>query len=851
MADLMVLKTQEWLNQTYEGKIGYGDRIPENGFTGWTTINALIRAFQIELGITSTANNFGPSTIAKFNERFPNGIQQQAISDETESNIYGIIQGACWCKGYPTGAGEITRHFYSGTGSAINLLKTSAGSADKSSTVTLNVMKALLSMDQFKKVNGGDTTIRQVQQKLNNKYEDYIGLIPCDGVYGRQMNKALIVALQKLEGYSKEDATGNFGAGTKSKLPIIPSGGKLSEQKEKDFIELIRYALYCNGYEIDVVSNIWSTQLMDALLEFQGDMRIERLGLCEVNTWMALLVSTGNPDRDCNACDTAYNMLRAGRLDALKNTNVEVIARYIWGPSKELDPGELDKILEGGRFKFAPIYQEDGTPGVEHFTPTMAYNAARIAKIKAKSFKIPENSIIYFAVDFDALDTEIKNIVLPYFKILKDNLEGYKVGIYGTRNVCTQVMNAGYAETCFVSDLSTGYSGNMGFKMPKKWNFDQYNEISLPATGGNGYFAIDKVTYSGRYPVVTELAPEEILSGTIDDINFSGYYKGENHKFNGNRLKLHVTANGKNSDIHNNAYLIVSIKTDSPDQAAIKEIIVSLNGTIHSSDYLTIKPEFNYYFDCRVVCNGEQINNKNVNALVVIETKNCDEASLKSEIVNYVSENMGPASIKAIRSREQAADDTLSYNSIFEELSNRFKMKKSLIQTVAMWERACEGVDDPAADYAVENYYLYQEQVETWNNLSPAEQAIVPYPTPIIPSREDSSTGFGQIYAQTAIKARNWAANKNLISDRQYNYENWKERKEVWEKLKNNVQYNLETCALTLLWGAADIGYENINPYNYTQEQIRKILARYNGSGDKAEEYGEKNLKLYNIFDRY
>ena len=77
------------------------------------------------------------------------------------------------------------------------------------------------------------------------------------------------------------------------------------------------------------------------------------------------------------------------------------------------------------------------------------------------------------------------------------------------------------------------------------------------------------------------------------------------------------------------------------------------------------------------------------------------------------------------------------------------------------------------------------------------------------------------------------------------------ERKEVWEKLKNNVQYNLETCALTLLWGAADIGYENINPYNYTQEQIRKILARYNGSGDKAEEYGEKNLKLYNIFDRY
>ena len=169
ITDAMVLKTQQWLNKTYEGKTGYGSRIPESGFTGWTTIYALTRALQIELGITSTANNFGPSTISKFNARFPNGIQQQAISDETESNIYGIIQGACWCKGYSTGAGDITKHFYSGTGSAIKQLKSDAGCTDTGSTVTLNVMKALLSMDQFKKVNGGDTTIRQVQQKLKDR----------------------------------------------------------------------------------------------------------------------------------------------------------------------------------------------------------------------------------------------------------------------------------------------------------------------------------------------------------------------------------------------------------------------------------------------------------------------------------------------------------------------------------------------------------------------------------------------------------------------------------------------------------------------------------------------------------
>ena len=54
MADLMVLKTQQWLNKTYGGKTGYGSNINENGNTGWTTIYALTRALQIELGITST-----------------------------------------------------------------------------------------------------------------------------------------------------------------------------------------------------------------------------------------------------------------------------------------------------------------------------------------------------------------------------------------------------------------------------------------------------------------------------------------------------------------------------------------------------------------------------------------------------------------------------------------------------------------------------------------------------------------------------------------------------------------------------------------------------------------------------
>lgn len=72
-------------------------------------------------------------------------------------------------------------------------------------------MKALMSMDQFQLVFGGDMKIQQIQRILNGQYEAYIGLSPCDGFYSRQMNLSLIKVLQAIEGYSVEEATGNFG----------------------------------------------------------------------------------------------------------------------------------------------------------------------------------------------------------------------------------------------------------------------------------------------------------------------------------------------------------------------------------------------------------------------------------------------------------------------------------------------------------------------------------------------------------------------------------------------------------------------------------------------------------------
>ncbi len=64
--DDQVKLSQQYLNTTYGSRSGY-QRVPENGLTGWPTIFGIIRALQIELGITALSDSFGPATEAAFN----------------------------------------------------------------------------------------------------------------------------------------------------------------------------------------------------------------------------------------------------------------------------------------------------------------------------------------------------------------------------------------------------------------------------------------------------------------------------------------------------------------------------------------------------------------------------------------------------------------------------------------------------------------------------------------------------------------------------------------------------------------------------------------------------------------
>ncbi len=509
--DPYVYNTQQWLNNTY-GDDSRFNVVTENGKTGWATIYALIRALQIELGIQETADNFGNGTQNAFKKRFPNGVLQQADDDTTKDNIYGIIQGALVCKGYDFGASKPTCHFYDGTANAINKLKSDAGLLDTSATVTLNVMKALLSMDYFYSYDSSVRTqnIIEMQRYLNRNYESYIGLTPCDGVYGRGTNKALIYAIQAEEGMYVSEANGNCGPATKRCLPRLLVNGTstgtsyrgkyYSESDFEKFRILANILLYCNGYGSGEISSNLNENTIKA---FQTKYSIGNSGSIDYATWLSLLISCGDTDREAKACDCA-TILTAEKAKTLYDNGYRYVGRYLSGyiasgASKALSKEELQIAFNAG-LRIFPIQQASANK-VSYFTENQAILDVDSAYEHATDLEIPSGTIIYFAVDCDPQDTEITSNIIPYFSKVFSTMVNkyknkYKIGIYGTRNVCSRVSNKGYAISSFVSDMSTGFSGNLGFPIPDNWAFDQFMTVTVGL--GEGQIEIDKDGYSGR-----------------------------------------------------------------------------------------------------------------------------------------------------------------------------------------------------------------------------------------------------------------------------------------------------------------------------------------------------------------
>lgn len=491
--DEMVLKVQQWVNLVYGGKPGYV-LAPETGQTSWSTMYSLTRALQIELGITTPSNNFGPGTEAAY-KAWGEMEKGSVPTDEKGQNIVRILQGAMYCKGYnPTG---FTGTFGEGTKAAVIKLQTDAGLPIRDGKVYAYVFKAFLTMDAYVLTHGGDPRIREMQRDLNYKYYTTSGVQPADGHYQRATNKALIYGIQTEEGIPPEQQTGSVGPTTTSLLPTLNVGST-----KTNFIKLLQYALYVNNFDPGAFDGQYGTTVKNAVTNFQQFVMLPADGIAGKQTWLSLLQSKGDPTRKGTACDCITEVTPA-RAQALKDAGYQTIGRYLvnvsGGLDKKIKPGELDNIFNAG-FTVFPIYQTRGNY-LEYFTREQGRLDADAAYKAAREYGFLKDTTIYFAVDFDVLGYQITENVIPYFTGVNERMINlgklYKIGVYGPRAVCIEVSKRGLATTSFVSGMSTGYSGNLGYPLPSSWAFDQISTITVGS--GDGYIEIDNNIKSGRY----------------------------------------------------------------------------------------------------------------------------------------------------------------------------------------------------------------------------------------------------------------------------------------------------------------------------------------------------------------
>ncbi|WP_285474871.1 glycoside hydrolase domain-containing protein [Actinoplanes sp. NBRC 101535] len=493
MVDEMVLKAQKWVNTTYGAVAGY-NRCAEDGSTGWSTIYSLTRALQHELGITSLVDNFGATTLSKLTAH---GNVSEFSSNR---NIRTIAEAALYCKGYS--GGGVDGDFGMSTQVGLSALVEDMGlyGTVPVGVITPKIFKALLTMDAYVLISGGSGSIRTCQQWLNKTYtgrgQYFIG--PCDGKFSRNVQVALVLAIQYELGMTDSQVTGYIGPGTKTGLQ---TAGRVSTSTgTANWIRLFQTAMACNDYynEWGDAGGSFPSKLASTVRAFQEFCKLPQSGEGDFATWMSLLVSTGDPDRPGEAIDVMYPLNRT-TIATVKSLGYKYAGRYLTGgTNKVLTHSEIALILDNGMSIF-PLYQEWGDK-VQYFSYDQGFEAGRAAYQAAVKFGFPAGTVIYFSVDFDALDTEISSYVIPHFRGVVDGVRqsptDYAVGVYGCRNVCIQLAAAGLTSRSFVSGMSTGYSGNLGYPLPNNWAFDQIRNYTV--TSGSSPLELDHDVVSGR-----------------------------------------------------------------------------------------------------------------------------------------------------------------------------------------------------------------------------------------------------------------------------------------------------------------------------------------------------------------
>lgn len=185
--------------------------------------------------------------------------------------------------------------------------------------------------------------------------------------------------------------------------------------------------------------------------------------------------------------------------------------------------------------------------------------------------------------------------------------------------------------------------------------------------------------------------------------------------------------------------------------------------------------------------------------------------------------------VKGNNTTYEALNVVLQNNSTIQAMSAHYHIPKAILQTIMFREQRFIDARDWLADVLV-GYGITKQ----------------------------SSTGIMQVTTKTAIEAINYAVSKQyttfaklgLNTIAPLSYLDGSNRTLVWDQLRNNPEFNIEVAAQVIRMNAdAQAGNKKIE--DYSPSELITLLARYNGTGSAAQEYGAECYDWFQTFDSF
>jgi hypothetical protein len=167
--------------------------------------------------------------------------------------------------------------------------------------------------------------------------------------------------------------------------------------------------------------------------------------------------------------DTADTMTKS-KLAGLKKAGCDTVIRYDCrfpsGDWKQIHTAEAKAIADAG-MKLGIVYEDRGATA-SSFSETNGFLAATYSRKMAPGRGQPDDSAVYFAVDFDVSAAQMRSVIIPYFKGVYQafgtagDLPTLRVGAYCS-GMCATMLKAIHPDILIWITCSGGFSGSRAY----------------------------------------------------------------------------------------------------------------------------------------------------------------------------------------------------------------------------------------------------------------------------------------------------------------------------------------------------------------------------------------------------